>query len=78
MKFCPAYPNGFEAIKYQGEYLGLYTLSFCDGKLKEQGFNFSENVGVKTEWNDSGLVINKTDFGLLNRLKDLNKINYNQ
>lgn len=76
-EFCPAYERGFEGIRYQGKFLGLYKLSFCNGKLQEEGFNFNENVGVKTQWNDSGDVVNKTDYGRLKALKGLTKIKYN-
>ena len=76
-ELCPGISRSFEGIKYKGRYLGLYELRFCNGKLKEQGFSFNGDVGVKTEWNENGDVIKETDYGLLHRLKDLGRIKYN-
>ncbi len=76
-ELCPGISRSFEGIKYEGRYLGLQESRFCNGKLKEQGFSFNGNVGVKTEWDENGNVINQMDYGLLHRLKDLARIKYN-
>ncbi len=75
-EFCPAFPRGFEGIKYEGEFVGMKELRFCDGKLKEQSFCFNGDAGTKTEWNENGEVIKETNYGFTSRLKALNKIKY--
>lgn len=75
-ELCSGISRSFEGIKYEGRYLGVTELKFCDGKLKERGYNFNGKIGVWTEWDEDGKVIKETDYGLLSRLNDLNRIQY--
>jgi hypothetical protein len=75
-ELCPGISRSFEGIKYRERYLGITELRFCDGKLKELGYNFNGKVGVWTEWNENGEIVKQTDYGLLERLKDLDRIKY--
>ena len=75
-ELCPGISRSFEGIKFDGRYLGISELRFCDGKLKERGYNFNGKISVWTEWNESGEVIKETDYGLQGRLKDLEKVKY--
>ena len=75
-ELCPSISRSFEGIKYEGNYLGITEIRFCDGKLKELGYNFNGKISIWTEWNDNGQVIKETDYGLQGRLLDLERVKY--
>jgi hypothetical protein len=75
-ELCPGVEPSFEGIRYKGKHLGLAEFRFCDGKLKEQGYRYDEDVGVWREWDENGNVIKETDHGHTEKLDELRNIKY--
>ena len=75
-ELCPGVDRSFEGIRYKGNHLGLVEFRFCDGKIKEQGFRFDDDVGVWKEWDENGKVIKETDNGHTEKLDQLREIKY--
>ena len=75
-ELCPVVDRNFEGIRYKGEYVGLAELRYCDGKIKESGFRFNDNVGVWKEYDPNGKIIKETDYGNVEKLEKLQQIRY--
>lgn len=75
-ELCPGMERNFEGIRYKGEHLGLAEFTYCDGKLKEQGYRYEGDVGIWKEWDEQGNLIYIYDYGNVDKLKNLKKIKY--
>ena len=75
-ELCPGNKRTFEAIRYKGKHVGLVEFRFCDGKLKEQGYRYGDNVGIWKEWDSSGKLIKQTEYGNADQLRNLKTIKY--
>ncbi|MGB4850669.1 MAG: hypothetical protein WBP41_22265 [Saprospiraceae bacterium] len=75
-ELCPGQESSFEGIRYKNKQVGLAEFRYCNGKLKEQGYRFGEDVGIWREWDKNGKQIKETDYGNSASLKQLKNINY--
>lgn len=73
---CPGSKPSFEGIRYKGKHLGLAEFRFCDGKLKQQGYRFGDDLGVWKEWNEEGKLIKEIDIGHTEKLDELRSVKY--
>ena len=76
-ELCPANDRNFEGIRYKGNHFGLAEFKYCDGKIKERGFRYNnKEIGVWTEYDSMGNVINTTDKKNDEVLNKLTSIKY--
>jgi hypothetical protein len=75
-ELCPGIERNFEGIRYKGKHLGLAEFTYCDGKLKEQGYRYEGDVGVWKEWDEQGNLTKEHDYGNTDKLENLKTIKY--
>jgi hypothetical protein len=77
-ELCPAIERSFEGVRYSGfGHLGLAEFKFCDGKIKERGFRYgNKEVGIWTEYDSTGKIIDEKDNGNIELLDKLHDIKY--
>lgn len=75
-ELCPGVERNFEGIIYKGKHLGLAEFTYCDGKLKKQGYRYDGDVGVWREWDEQGKLTKEYNYGNADKLKNLKTIKY--
>lgn len=76
-ELCPLLNNEYvEVILYRRMTLGVHSVFYCAGVLKEQGFNISGKVGKWTKYDQNRKVIKVTNHGNEGKLDTLRMIKY--
>ena len=75
-ELCPVVDRNFEGIVYNGSFVGLVELRYCNGKLKKRGFRYGEMVGIWKEYDQAGNETTTQDYGNENLLENLKGIKY--
>ena len=76
-ELCPLLNDEWvEVIAYKDSIVGLHEFYYCNGKIKQRGFNVNGKIGVWTEYNAQGNIVKETDNGNIDRLEKLKAIKY--
>lgn len=76
-ELCPTVDRNWEGIQYKREWIGIGQYRYCNGELKEQTINFNgKMIGKREEYNERGDLINSIDFGNIEEVREMVKIEY--